>query len=110
MPLLATRFELVEYRTVIVQFNYHIAVDRMYCSVSYQYIKDKVDVRVTDTIIEISKDFKRKLLPTNTCTGIWDSISWCLNICHQIIRNIWSGTVTVSANGQKQSESIPIKL
>ena len=56
MPLPATRFELAEHRTATVQFNYHIAVDKMYYSVPYQYIKDKVDVRVTDTTIEIFKD------------------------------------------------------
>ena len=59
MPLPATRFELAEHRTATVQFNYHIAVDKMYYSVPYQYIKDKVDVRVTDTTIEIFKDFRR---------------------------------------------------
>lgn len=53
MPLPATWFELVEHRTATVQFNYHIAVDKMYYSVPYQYIKDKVDVRMTDTTIEI---------------------------------------------------------
>ncbi len=31
----------------------------MYYSAPYQYIKDKVDVRVTDTTIEIFKDFRR---------------------------------------------------
>lgn len=53
MPLPATRFELAEHRTATVQFNYHIAVDKMYYSVPYQYIKDKVDVRITETTIEI---------------------------------------------------------
>ena len=58
-PLPATRYELAEHRTATVQFNYHIAVDKMYYSVPYQYIKDKVDVRLTDTTIEIFKDFRR---------------------------------------------------
>ena len=62
-PLLAalpaTRFELAEHRTATVQFNYHIAVDKMYYSVPYQYIKDKVDVRITDTTIEVFKDHRR---------------------------------------------------
>ena len=57
MPLLAslpaTRFELCEWKVATVQFNYHIAVDKMYYSVPYQYIKDKVDVRITDTTIEV---------------------------------------------------------
>ena len=59
MPLPATRFELAEHRTATVQFNYHIAVDKMYYSVPYQYIKDKVDVRMTDTTIEIFKNHRR---------------------------------------------------
>ena len=59
MPLPTTRFELSELRTATVQFNYHIAVDKMYYSVPYQYIKDKVDVRMTDTTIEIFKNHRR---------------------------------------------------
>ena len=53
VPLPATPFELAEWKQATVQFNYHIAVDKMYYSVPYNYIKNKVDVRVTDTIIEI---------------------------------------------------------
>lgn len=52
-PLPATSFELAEWKIATVQFNYHIAVDGMYYSVPHQYIKDKVDVRVTDTTIEV---------------------------------------------------------
>jgi len=51
-PLPAAPFEPAEWKQATVQFNYHIAVDGMYYSVPYQYIKDKVDVRVTDTTIE----------------------------------------------------------
>lgn len=52
-PLPATRFELATWNQATVQFSYHIAADKMYYSVPYQYIKDKVDVRVTDHTIEI---------------------------------------------------------
>ena len=52
-PLPATPFEPAEWRQATVQFNYHIAVENMYYSVPYQYIKNKVDVRVTGTTIEI---------------------------------------------------------
>ena len=58
-PLPANRFELAEHRKATVQFNYHIAVDKMYYSVPYQYIRDKVDIRLTDTTIEIFKDQQR---------------------------------------------------
>ena len=52
-PLPATPFEVAEWKIATVQFNYHIAVNKMYYSVPYQYIKNKVDVRITDTTIEI---------------------------------------------------------
>lgn len=52
-PLPATRFELSEWKSATVAFNYHIAVDKMYYSVPYQYIKNKVEVRVTELTIEI---------------------------------------------------------
>ena len=49
----ANSFELADWRQATVQFNYHIVVDKMYYSVPYQHIKNKVDVRVTETIIEV---------------------------------------------------------
>ncbi len=52
-PLPATRFELADWKTATVQFNYHISVDGMLYSVPFEYIKKKVDVRVTDHTIEI---------------------------------------------------------
>ena len=58
-PLPATPFELAEWKQATVQFNYHIAVEKMFYSVPYQYIKNKVDVRITDTTIEIFYNHKR---------------------------------------------------
>ena len=56
-PLLAklpaTRYELAEWKTATVQFNYHISVDGMLYSVPYEFIKRKVDVRITDQVVEI---------------------------------------------------------
>ena len=52
-PLPATPFELAEWKQATVQFNYHIAVDRMFYSVPYQYIKNKVvDAILTSGRIE----------------------------------------------------------
>jgi transposase len=53
MPLPATAYELAVWKTATVQFNYHIFVDKMHYSVPYEYIKHKVDVRVTRNVIEI---------------------------------------------------------
>ena len=58
-PLPATRFELSDWRTATVQFNYHISVDGMLYSVPFEYIRKKVDVRVTDHIIEIFYNHNR---------------------------------------------------
>lgn len=58
-PLPATRFELSDWKTATVQFNYYISVDGMLYSVPYEYIKKKVDVKVTDTTIEIFYNHNR---------------------------------------------------
>ena len=52
-PLPATRFELCDWKIATVQLNYHIVVDKMYYSVPFQYIRNKVDVRITETTVEI---------------------------------------------------------
>ena len=62
-PLLAklptTRFELAEWKTATVQFNYHISLDGMLYSVPYEFIKRKVDVRITETVVEIFYNHNR---------------------------------------------------
>jgi transposase len=53
IPLPDKPFELSTWKTATVQFNYHIAVDKMYYSVPYEYIKYKVDVRLTSSMVEV---------------------------------------------------------
>lgn len=53
LPLPQKQFELAEWKKATVQFNYHVAVDGMMYSVPYEYLKHKVDIRVTDTTVEI---------------------------------------------------------
>jgi transposase len=52
-PLPGTPYELATWKIATVQLNYHITVDRMNYSVPYEYIKRKVDVRVTRQVIEV---------------------------------------------------------
>jgi len=52
-PLPGTPYELATWKIATVQLNYHIAVDRMNYSVPYEYIKRRVDVRVTRQVIEV---------------------------------------------------------
>ena len=58
-PLPATPFELSEWKQATVQFNYHVAIEKMFYSTPFQYIRKKVDVRVTDTTVEIFYDHDR---------------------------------------------------
>ncbi len=53
MPLPSRPFELAEWKITTVAPNYHISVDKQNYSVPYEYIKQKVDVRITRAIIEI---------------------------------------------------------
>ena len=52
-PLPWTPYELATWKIATVQLNYHIAIDRMNYSVPYEYIKRKVDVRITRQVIEV---------------------------------------------------------
>ncbi len=52
-PLPAMPYELALWKKAIVQFNYHIDVDKMHYSVPYEYIKCQVDIRITSNVIEV---------------------------------------------------------
>lgn len=58
-PLPATSYELADWKQATVQFNYHISLEGMLYSVPFEYIKRKVDVRVTDLVLEIFYNHNR---------------------------------------------------
>ena len=53
-PLPGIPYELALWKKAIVQFNYHIDVDKMHYSIPYEYIKCQVDIRITSRVIEVS--------------------------------------------------------
>ena len=53
LPLPKHPFELSEWKVATVAPNYHISVDKMNYSVPYEYIKQKVDVRITKSTVEV---------------------------------------------------------
>jgi transposase len=59
IPLPPRDFEMAEWGVATVQFNYHVAADKMNYSVPYEYIKHKVDVRLTKNMVEIFYDGSR---------------------------------------------------
>ena len=52
-PLPEYHYELSIWKIATVQFNYHIAVENGNYSVPYEYIKQKVNVRLTKRLVEI---------------------------------------------------------
>ena len=54
-----TSEEFAVWKQATGQYNYHISIDKMYYSVPYEYIKHKVDVRITRSIIEVYYKKKR---------------------------------------------------
>ena len=52
-PLPVHPYELATWKVATVGPSYHIAVDRMNYSVPFEYIRQKVDVRITRSTIEV---------------------------------------------------------
>lgn len=59
LPLPKTPFEQSSWKIATVAFNYHIEVDERYYSVPFEYIKRKVDVRITRNTVEVFFDGSR---------------------------------------------------
>jgi transposase len=53
LPLPAKPFDICHWEAATVQSNYHVLVDKSSYSVPAEYIKRKVDVRITATTVEI---------------------------------------------------------
>jgi transposase len=52
-PLPVSPYELAFWKVAVVQFNYHITVEKMHYSIPYEYIKHQVDVRITRQVVEV---------------------------------------------------------
>ncbi len=57
-PLPATPYEYARWKKARVNIDYHIDIDGHYYSVPYQLVKQQVDVRITQTTVEVL--FKNK--------------------------------------------------
>lgn len=52
-PLPIQAYTMASWRTATVQLDYHIYVDNQFYSVPYEYISNKVDIKVTKDIVEV---------------------------------------------------------
>jgi transposase len=59
LPLPTHPFEMASWKVATVQFNYHISVESQNYSCPYEYIKQKVNVRLTKNAVEIFYDSNR---------------------------------------------------
>ncbi|MEI6286674.1 MAG: IS21 family transposase [Bacillota bacterium] len=59
LPLPSSPYELAIWKVATVQCNYHISLSHMHYSVPWEYIRHKVDVRVTRNVIEVFSDNQR---------------------------------------------------
>ena len=58
-PLPATRYQFAEWKTAIVNIDYHVDADGHYYSVPHRLVKQKVEVRMTATTVECFYQGKR---------------------------------------------------
>ncbi len=66
-PLPVIRYEYAEWKKARVNIDYHIEFDRHYYSVPYQLRKEEVDVRYTDSTVEILFKNKRVASYPRSC-------------------------------------------
>ena len=82
-PLPVSVYELAFWKWPVVQFNYHITIEKMHYSVPYEYIKHEVDVRLTRQILEVFYPESAHLLssPDSTDEKANTAPSW--NTCRK---------------------------
>jgi len=59
LPLLPRAYEYAEWKNATVNIDYHIEIDRHYYSVPFQWIREKLDVRVTASVVEVFRKGER---------------------------------------------------
>ena len=58
-PLPQCPYEYADWKKATVQLNYHITVDHQNYSVPYEYVRKRVDVRLTSHVVEIYTEGRR---------------------------------------------------
>lgn len=58
-PLPKCQYEYAEWKKSTVQLNYHITIDHQNYSVPYEYVRKRVDVKLTNRIVEIYSEGRR---------------------------------------------------
>jgi transposase len=99
LPLPKREFELASWKIATVAYNYHIYADGQYYSVPFEYIKQKVDIRITKNVVEVFFEGNRICSHVRLYgrSGQYSTTASHMPPNHQQYNN---GTVNVSANGR----------
>lgn len=95
-PLPATRFELSDWKQPPSSSIITYLWTECYTQFPMNTSKKKVDVKITDTTIEIFYNHNR-IASHRRLKGRPGSTALSRNICRKTTRNIWNGTATGSA-------------
>jgi transposase len=83
-PLPTHRFVFAQWKTAKVNIDYHIELDRHYYSVPYQLIHERVEVRFTDTTLEVFLRGRRVASHLRSCLpGKYSTLSEHMPKSHQ---------------------------
>ncbi len=84
-----------------VAFNYHISVAEQYYSVPFSYIKRKVDVRLTNSVVEV---FTKESVSVLVAVSMASAANTALRrrICLPIINSTFNGMGSASESGQSR--------
>ena len=52
-PLPDKAFEFAQWKICVVAYNYHVSVDKRFYSVPFEYVKKEVDIRLTNSMVEV---------------------------------------------------------
>jgi hypothetical protein len=105
LPLPATLYELAIWKISTVQVNYHITVEKMHYSVPYEYIKHRIDVRITRNVIEFST-ITRESARIRGFMENPDNTTRLKNRCQRNIRSTSNGMASGLSLGQNRLDHI----
>ena len=105
LPLPSMAFEMATWKIATVSYNYHIAVDEQYYSVPFEYIKRKVDIRVTRNMVEVFFEGSR-ICSHVRLHGRRGHTVQPKPICRPTISSTSNGTANGSGRGRLKSGKI----
>ena len=114
LPLPEHPYELAVWKLATVQFNYHVTVEGGNYSVPYEYIKQRVTLRLTKRLVEVFFAENRIARTLVRAIHVFPeglaNTARMKNTCPRNTGNMSLGTANGSLIGQRKSASVPKRL